>query len=45
MDKGTLAQDISSYILQKMDIQISIEKIVPKIEREYDVYKISVPTY
>lgn len=43
VDKCTSAHDISSYILQKTTVEVSLEKIKSKMEREYDSYKIIVP--
>lgn len=41
--KCTSAEDISSYILRKTNITVSLEKIKPKQVREYDAYKVMVP--
>lgn len=43
VNKSTTAQDISSYILRRTEVEVSLEKINPRTDREYDAYKVIVP--
>lgn len=43
VDKCTTASDIHYYILQKTQVEVILDKIKTKIQREYDSYKVLVP--
>lgn len=43
VSKNASADDISSYIFKRTQVQISLEKIIMKTEKDYDAYKILVP--
>lgn len=43
VSKNASSDDISSYIFKRTQVQISLEKIIMKTEKDYDAYKILVP--
>lgn len=43
VDQSTSAQDISSYIMSKTQVDVILEKIKAKTPRNYDAYKVLVP--
>lgn len=45
VDKSTTANDIHTYILEKTQINVFVEKIQMKKQKDYDAYKIFVPKH
>lgn len=45
VSKGLSSDDIVKYIKDKCNLLVKVEKIIMKIEKEYDSYKIYIPKY
>lgn len=45
VDKGASLADITTYIREKTQVSVTLEKITMKQEKEYDAYKVYVPKH
>ncbi|XP_022816300.1 uncharacterized protein LOC111349429 [Spodoptera litura] len=43
VDKQVTQDDIADYVKEKADISVNIEKMIMKVPKSYDAYKISIP--
>lgn len=45
VDKNTSPDDIVAYIMQKTNVEVTLEMIIMKKEKEYNAYKIFIPRH